>query len=397
MTTEILYELRVLSGEQRGASSVIQPGQTLRIGQDWSNEVVLQQAEGTAMLSFSSTGTLLLQVRQGGGAVAETALESGSRAELGLYEPFTVGGIRLAVGQLGASQWAPLFASAPQGERAASAGPLESESALSGARDANPHVGTGQGASHASGAATQSGPAATALAPANPLQRWRSRLLLSGTALIGVSVCTITLAWAMGPSTLSPQEQAVNIRQTLSHLGMAALNVESRNGQLFVTGHLESQAERTRLEKALADRSPARLSVWVNEQVAASVAEVYRLNGIAAQVQATGAGVVRVQTAVSDVRQLEHVQALARRDVPGLQQLAAINEVPPAPPPVASAIHDPGKRVAAIVPGEPAYLVTADGTRYFEGAMLPSGHRIVAILPDKVQMEREGVASVLSF
>jgi type III secretion protein D len=229
------------------------------------------------------------------------------------------------------------------------------------------------------------------------LKRWRSRLLLGGTALIGISVCTLTLAWAMGPSTLSPQEQAVNIRQTLSHMGMAALNVESRNGQLFVTGHLESQAERTRLEKALADRSPARLSVWVNEQVAASVAEVYRLNGIAAQVQATGAGVVRVQTAVSDVRQLEHVQALARRDVPGLQQLVAVNEAPPAPPPAASAIHDPGKRVAAIVPGEPAYLVTADGTRYFEGAMLPSGHRIVAILPDKVQMEREGVASVLSF
>ena len=139
MTTETLYELRVLSGEQRGASSVIQPGQTLRIGQDWTNEVVLQQAEGMAMLSFSPTGTLLLQVGQGGGAVAETALESGSRAELGLYEPFTVGGVRLAVGRLGASQWAPLFASAPQGERAASAAPVESESASQGARDASPH------------------------------------------------------------------------------------------------------------------------------------------------------------------------------------------------------------------------------------------------------------------
>ena len=397
MTMETLYELRVLSGEQRGASSVVQPGQTLRIGRDWTNEVVLQQADGTATLSFSHAGTLLLQIGQGGGAVSETALESGSRAELELYEPFTVGGVRLAVGRLGASQWAPLFASTPQEVRASSASSAESESASQGARAADPHAGTGHGASHAAGAAARSGPVAAAAAPANSLQRWRSRLLLGGTALIGVSVCTITLAWAMGPSTLSPQEQAVSIRQTLTHLGMAALNVESRNGQLFVTGHLESQAERTRLEKALADRSPARLSVWVNEQVAASVAEVYRLNGIAAQVQAAGAGVVRVQTAVSDVRQLEHVQALARRDVPGLQQLVAVNEPPPAAPPAAPASHDPGKRVAAIVPGEPAYLVTADGTRYFEGAMLPSGHRIVAILTDKVQMEREGVASVLSF
>ena len=49
MSTETLYELRVLSGEQRGASSVIQPGQTLRIGQDWINEVVLQKAEGVAV------------------------------------------------------------------------------------------------------------------------------------------------------------------------------------------------------------------------------------------------------------------------------------------------------------------------------------------------------------
>ncbi|WP_426305056.1 SctD/MshK family protein [Acidovorax facilis] len=403
MNTETLYELRVLSGEQRGASSVIQPGQTLRIGQDWINEVVLQKAEGVAVLSFSSTGTLVLQVEQGGGAVAHRMLEAGSRAELDLYEPFTVGGIRLAVGQLGAQQWAPLFTdAAPEGSaRSATPRAHEPAPASQGAADARPDAGMGPSASQASSAAAQSGadPAAVAAGRVSPWQRWRARLLLGGTALVGVSVCTLTLAWAMGPSTLSPQEHATNIRQTLSHLGMATLNVESRNGQLYVIGHLESQAEKTRLEKALADRSPARLSVWVNEQVAASVAEVYRLNGIAAQVEAAGAGVVRVHTtvAVSDVRQLEHVQALTRRDVPGLQQLVAVNEPPPAPPPAESAIRDPGKRVAAIVPGEPAYLVTVDGTRYFEGAMLPSGHRVVAILPDKVQMEREGVASVLSF
>src|SRR3989338_6594030 len=390
MSTETLYELRVLSGEQRGASSVIQPGQTLRIGQDWINEVVLQKAEGVAVLSFSPTGILVLQVQQGGCAVAHRTLEAGARAELGLYEPFTVGGIRLAVGQLGAQQWAPLFTDAAPDGGATSATPHAQESAPASeaASEARSHAGMGASASQASSAAATPAkdPAAMAAGQTSPLQRWRSRLMLGGTALVGVSVCTLTLAWAMGPSTLSPQEHAANIRQTLSHLGMPTLNVESRSGQLYVTG-----TGRPRLER------PDRLSVWVNEQVAASVAEVYRLNGIAAQVEAAGAGVVRVRTAVSDTRQLEHVQALARRDVPGLQQLAAVNEAPPTPPPAASAIHDPGKRVAAIVPGEPAYLVTVDGTRYFEGAMLPSGHRIVAILSDKVQMEREGVASVLSF
>ena len=53
--------------------------------------------------------------------------------------------------------------------------------------------------------------------------------------------------------------------------------------------------------------------------------------------------------------------------------------------------------MAAIVPGDPAYVVTADGTRYFEGAMLPTGHRILAILSDRVQIERDGAASTLNF
>ena len=45
----------------------------------------------------------------------------------------------------------------------------------------------------------------------------------------------------------------------------------------------------------------------------------------------------------------------------------------------------------------PGWVRTADGTRYFEGAMLPTGHRILAILSDRVQIERDGVASTLNF
>ena len=60
-------------------------------------------------------------------------------------------------------------------------------------------------------------------------------------------------------------------------------------------------------------------------------------------------------------------------------------------------VSDPGKRVAAVVPGDPGYVVTVDGTRYFEGAMLPTGHRILAILSDRVQIERDGATSTLNF
>ena len=369
MKPTVLYELRVLNGEQRGASSAVRPGDLLRIGQDWSNDVVLQgAADGAARLVLTDEGALALNVDGGACALDGAPLPLGEQTPLALYTPFTVGDTRMAVGRIGAPQWAALF----------------------------------DDEAHGAGAADLEAPAAATTLPATvgAARRkggWVPRLLASGAALVAISAGALTLAWAMGPATLTPPEQARHLRQTLVHLGFGALDVESRDGQLLVTGHLQSQAERTRLEQALAGQTPARVAVWVNEQVTAAVGDVYRLNGISAEVQSSGPGVVQVHTKEGDAAKLQSVQAKARRDVPGLVQLVAANDAPPAPPRPEAVITDPGKRVAAIVPGEPAYVVTADGTRYFEGAMLPTGHRILAILSDRVQIERDGTASTLNF
>ena len=367
MKPTLLYELRVLSGEQRGATSAVRPGDTLRIGRDWSNDVVLQDAgDSAARLRLQGDGALALDVEGGDCSVDGTALAAGQPAAIALYTPFTVGDTRMAVGRVGAPQWAALFGDAAE----AAAEPAEQ--------------------------------APTPEPAAAPAPAWRrgglvQRLLTGGAALVAVSAGALTLAWAMGPGALPPAEQVQHLRQTLAHLGFGMLDAEHRDGQLIVTGHLDTQTQRSRLEQALAGQSPARVAVWVNEQVAAGVADVYRLNGVSAEVKSGGPGVVHVQTREADAAKLARVQALARRDVPGLAQLVAANDAPPAPPRPEAAITDPGKRVAAIVPGEPAYVVTADGTRYFEGAMLPTGHRILAILSDRVQIERDGEASTLNF
>ena len=361
MKPNLLYELRVLNGEQRGATSAVRPGDTLRIGRDWSNDVVLQDAgDSAARLLLRDDGSLALQADGGDCAVEGTAVPAGQPTDIGLYTPFTVGDTDMAVGRIGASQWGTLFDDEPAAE----------------APVAEP-----------------------ALAPVAARRRGGAvqRLLAGGAALVALSAGALTLAWAMGPGALTPGEQVQHLRQTLAHLGFGMLDAEHRDGQLIVTGHLDTQAQRTRLEQALAGQTPARVAVWVNEQVTASVGDVYRLNGITADVKSGGPGVVHVQTKEADHAKLARVQALARRDVPGLSQLVAANDAPPAPPRPEAVITDPGKRVAAIVPGDPAYVVTADGTRYFEGAMLPTGHRILAILSDRVQIERDGAASTLNF
>jgi type III secretion protein D len=106
---------------------------------------------------------------------------------------------------------------------------------------------------------------------------------------------------------------------------------------------------------------------------------------------------MRVRTALADPAPLAGIERLVRRDVPGLHSLQPINEPPRHTPSPIPALDDPGKRVASIVAGAEPYVVTVDGTRYFVGAMLPTGHRIELIDGSRVELEREGERSAIVF
>ena len=46
--------------------------------------------------------------------------------------------------------------------------------------------------------------------------------------------------------------------------------------------------------------------------------------------------------------------------------------------------------LATFVDGNPGYITTADGTRWFAGAQVPTGHRIVTIGNGRASFERNG-------
>jgi len=83
--------------------------------------------------------------------------------------------------------------------------------------------------------------------------------------------------------------------------------------------------------------------------------------------------------------------------VRGLDQLVVRNTARPLPPPMPAMSDDPGKRISSLVTSEPAYLVTADGSRYFIGALLPSGHRVTRIGAGSVTLEIHGQQTSLNF
>jgi len=377
------YELRILSGEQRGATSAVCPGDALRIGRDWSSDVVLQQTDGSvAMLTMDADGQLTLNADAGqclidGGA----ELQTGQHMPLALHTSFSVGGVRMAVGRIGAPQWEALFHDAGHdgAEEASAETPADTPAEMPVATAIPAHVGVGS----------------AAISLARRLN-WLQRLLLGGAALVSASVGAFTLAWAMAPASLSLPARAGQLEKILTSAGFD-VQVEATNSGLDIKGYLETDKQRTELERLLADQTPQprMAAVWVNEKVTAGVGEVYRLKGIPAEVSSPGRGEVHVHTHAGDIAALEQARDTAVRDVPGLQKLVSSNDPPPIPPPPPIVVKDPGKRIVAVVPGDPGYVKTADGTYYFVGAMLPDGQRLVAVLSDRIQLERDGVVSDL--
>jgi type III secretion protein D len=172
----------------------------------------------------------------------------------------------------------------------------------------------------------------------------------------------------------------------------------SADGRITLRGRLTTQVQRDQLDAWLAERhmSPT-IEVWVDEAVAHEVTEVFRINGVAVRTQLAGPGRIAAEAAEPDAEKLNRAAAVVKRDVRGLQALDVRNTAKPVPPPAPPVADDPGKRIASLVPGEPAYIVTADGSRYFIGAMLPTGHRITQIAKASITLERNGQQSTLDF
>ena len=177
------------------------------------------------------------------------------------------------------------------------------------------------------------------------------------------------------------------------------LALERTDGAFAVSGFLPERADAIRLARWIDSAGvPLDNEVRVDAVLAERVTDVFRVNGIEAEVRSLSAGEAVVETQVVDTDGLARIEARVLEDVPQLRSLALENVPPPpaaeverAPP------HDPGKRVSLVVATEPAHVVTEDRSRYFVGATLPSGHRIAAIEENVVHLEKGGVTTELQF
>ncbi len=377
-------ELRVLDGPLRGARQVVDATEPVRVGGEIGCDIVLRGAEvDGASLSFCQRGgALRLRVLQGVVSLSGQVLAAGDEAVVTPGEPLRLGRVGIAIG--------PVDAAWPE----AGADGLGRAFQAPATAALSPEAAVAQAQAQAFGEPDD----LPAPVPPRPAPRWSRGLVLAGGCITVLSMSVLAFAYAALPGAPAPQQRVAVAEQALRAAGLPALSIRlGDRGQLLVSGYVDTAEQRRRAEQLIAKGPlPPRFDVAVNEQLVAAVRDIFRVNGIAADAEVSGPGRVAVQASVADAARLERVAATVRRDVPGLAALELRN-APPAEVDAMPVIDDPGKRVSSIVPGEPAYVVTADGTRYFEGAMLPTGHRIVAIREREVVLERGGTTTPLRF
>lgn len=367
--------LKVLAGRVRGASAPLERGQTVTVGHDLDADIVLRDpsAEGVRFKLKARADAADLELLEGSVVLLGHELTAPAQAILPLYLPLMIGDNAVAIGDPESLRWT-------EAERilAAAQPPLDDDD-----EDAPP---TGQ-------------PWQYLLNNTNALVSRSMRFV----PVLLIAVITVSALFAISsgmPAWPKMQPRPAKVQAVLLDEGFDGLSVsKSSEGEIRVEGVVATDADRARLRRVMTahDWQP-RLNVQTHEGMARQVEDFYMANGVEAAARAAGAGLVRLDVIGSNPEEAGRLQRLAMTEIKGLRRID-ISMLPGADE--GGRFEDMqeggGKRVVSVIGGPQGHITTADGARYFPGAVLPTGHRIVSIEDTKVLVERNGSRSELNF
>lgn len=222
---------------------------------------------------------------------------------------------------------------------------------------------------------------------------------IAGVLVLGGSFWVYTNVETPDPVTIN--DVVSGVETDLETGGFSELNVVlQEDNTIAVNGYLQNRADLHKAREQVQVPDYVQWDVKLGDSLAESVGSVYRVNGVDAKVSVLGEGAVSVNTATNDLDLLQRVEDRVYQDVADLRELNLVNEKPvvEVKEPTPKRIDDlPGKRIVMIVASAPKYIQTEDGSRYFEGSILPSGHLVVAILDEKVQLKLDEKQLDLSY
>lgn len=368
--------VRVLTGRLAGTEKPLPPHGRISIGHEFWHHVVLRDpsTQGIAAdLDIAADGTVRLTPLEGEIVMLGSHVAPGETVVLPAFVPFTLGTIALAWG-------------APESVRWAEASGLVSSVPV----------------------AKQPQPAPEPLAPIDRAYALVDRIWLgigemlsprvaaSAALLAGAVVVVAAALPAIDSLEIGPNDRSRALK-ALHKAGYTSLGVDQGPGGLMVTGLVHGEKDRMRIQSALDTAYvPAIVDVQTGQELARAATDVARINGVTATARAMGTGVVELRTPGLDPETRGQLEQAVRADVPGIKRLVLRDDLPGEDGPVRT-VSDVTKRVASVVAGDPSFILTDDGARYFAGAVMPTGHTLVGIQGSQVLLEKNGHRTQISF
>jgi type III secretion protein D len=367
--------LRILSGRLAGIEKALPDNGTLSIGHEYWQDIVIRDpaVKGIALdLTIDAAG-IRITMLTGTASLLGSTLAAGETAILAPYVPFTIGGVAIAHGAADSARWT---------EAGGLAAAIPAPPALPPTLQDQAMTMVARSGEYASGL----------------LVGWRLPALVGAGALL---VAATAAGPAMDALGFMP-DHAGKIERALDKAGLPELRATTNHATnaVIVAGVVTGEADRAKASEVLRTVSvPAQLDVQTSADLAQASADIARIRGLSARARPIGRTDVELHTSPLSPEARDQLVDAVKSDLHDVGRVVLHDDLPPQDGndgPVRT-VADATKKVSTVVAGDPAYIQTADGARYFAGAMMPSGHRLVAIEGQIVRLEKNGHEVKLSF
>jgi type III secretion protein D len=356
--------LKLLSGRLSGKAYPLDGRKRVSIGHGLANDVVLRGA-GTRDCAIElelNPDTAQLRVLQGQVELLGRTLAAGEQAVLPAYLPFRLGEYLVAHGAPVSPRWedANKIADTPCG---VAVGPLQAPRLIDRMLDmGRAHVGR--------------------------VDRKMARLAL-GAGCAGL-LC-VAAAEPLGTLVTGQSGDKAALTRAVRQAGFSGVTVgEAPGGALSIGGVVRDEEELARL-RALATQHGDGVIVdaQTGPQLASAATDILQGKGVAARVSPAQPGALVVRAGYMPADRQAQVRADLRKDLPAVRQVGFRVDDSLDASPLQSFFTQSGAGLATIV-ADPAHIVTADGSHWFPGATLPTGHHLVSVAPNAVTFEKDG-------
>jgi type III secretion protein D len=371
--------LRVLAGRQKGADYRLSSGLSVTIGHSFNHDVVLRGTDTKDVsLELHLTDMVAqLHVIAGEVQLLGRPLAAGDHAQLPAFVPVSCGETSFAIGDAHSDRWeeataiseAPVFATPLISDPAIVP---EQPSRIKSMDNAVQHF------------ATQFEPVIGAFAFH---RRWP---LYAGVAALLLLVAA--LSGPIGQFIEFNNNGPAAIDQKLMRAGFKGVRaIDKGSDKIIITGLLRNDNDLARLRVFAAEKlDGVDINVRTMDELAAAATGVLSGQDVDAEATPARGNALIINSEYLPKDRQDELITMIKNDIPQIGNVIFKIEQGRGDRDLQFFFSNGDFGLASFVDGDPAYIKTADGTRWFKGAVLPTGHNITAIGSGRIQFERNG-------